>query len=89
MDNPVFIATLYTQQLLPDNTKDEVEAKRTKHEKANYFLDTVIIRGIDINDTYFKKLLDVMERKEFKPLQHLAKKIKDEVAMQKGRLLCI
>ena len=89
MDNPVFIASLNTQELFPDDTKEAVEAKETKDEKAKYFLDAVIICGIDYDDTYFKKLLNVMESSEYRPVQSLAKKIKDEVAMRKGKLLCL
>ena len=86
MDNPVFIASLNTQELFPDDTKDAVEAKETKYEKAKYFLD---VCGIDYDDTYFKKLLNVMESSEYRPVQSLANKIKDEVAMRKGKLLCL
>ena len=89
MDNPVFIASLNTQELFPDYIKDAVEAKETKYEKAKYFLDTIITCGIDYDDTYFKKLLNVMKSSEYRPVQSLAKKIKDEVLMQKGKLLCL
>ena len=84
MDNVIFINTLRKKKLFPNNTEEEVLAKETRSERVSHFLKTVITRGIDLDDTYFKRLLCVMEKSDFLPLQSLAEKIRCEVTTQKS-----
>ena len=58
MDDKKFVAILDKHSFFSGNQKDTMQAKETNADKASYFLDDVI--GKDI-DTYFQKLLTVME----------------------------
>jgi len=42
MDNVVFIAELFSANLLPDDVKDVVDSKLSQASKASYFLDHII-----------------------------------------------
>ena len=79
MNDAIFIASLYEQNLFPGNTKDTVEAKTTECDKAMWFLDNIIKHGNNISDTNFCKLLCVMEKSDFKATQRLAKEINKEM----------
>jgi len=62
MDDAYFIASLYSNNLLPGNLKDEVKSKPTRADKVSHFLDKMIEPSIKSGiDTTFYGLLKVME----------------------------
>ena len=80
MDDDSFTAKLYSLKLLPGDTKDKLNSKPTKVEKATYFLDTVITPALNIADyTSFHKLLEAMEKYDSSSVTNLAKEIKGKL----------
>ena len=61
MNDAIFIATLYSQSLLPGNLKDRVRKLDTNPEKTAHFLDHVIQPAITVgSNTSFYTLIEVM-----------------------------
>ena len=61
MDDELFIAELYTNELLPGDLKNEIKSLTTSAKKATKFLDHVIEPSITNNDNrIFNILLTVM-----------------------------
>jgi len=76
MDDVTFIAKLYSRNLLPGDTRDEVESQATRARKAAYFLDHVIKRSLSTAFAgSFNELLKVMEDSEYDDVKELAKLI--------------
>ena len=50
IDDPLFTAKLFTNDLLPGDHKGHVESLPTKSDKASYFLDHVIKPSVTSND---------------------------------------
>ena len=77
MDNAVFIAELFSNDLLPGDLKNEMNLPhRTSAKKAVLFLDSVIEPSVTSDDgSSFDKLLNVMEDSEYQHVKELAKKI--------------
>ena len=75
-----FIASLITLKLMPSNIKYAIETKETNTKKAMYLLDNIIVNSISFN-TYFNPLF-AMEKSGFTPTQHLARKMRSQIAME-------
>ena len=75
MDDVMFTAQLYQRDLLPGDSKAEMESKCTKAKKAAYFLDHVIQPTLRKSIGSFNKLLKVMEDSEYDNVKELAKLI--------------
>ena len=75
MDDVMFTAQLYQRDLLPGDSKAEMESKCTRAKKAEYFLDHVIQPTLRNSIGSFNKLLKVMEDSEYDNVKELAKLI--------------
>ena len=77
MNDCTFTAKLYSQKLLPGNLKEKVKSLPTSADKAEHFLDTMIMQPSAeiINDDSFEKLLRIMEDSKFNSLNNLAQQI--------------
>ena len=65
MNDDLFIAELYTNGLLPDDLKSEINTLPTSAKRAIKFLDQVIKPAIDNNGSrIFYTLLTVMEHSD-------------------------
>ena len=58
MNDVIFIAELYSRDLLSNDLKEHIESLSTSARKASYFLDHVIKPSVTSS---FDKLLNVME----------------------------
>ena len=77
MDDTLFRAELFTNDLLPGDHKEHVESLATKFDKAAYFLDHVIKPSVTSDDgSSFDKLLNVMEDSEYQNVMELAEQIR-------------
>ena len=83
MDDVIFVGLLKEKNLLPGDLNDEIEAKRTKAQKATLFLDKVIDPAIGIGEFEpLNKLLTVMSDEEYlkdSQLKQLANEIKQKL----------
>jgi len=77
MDDAIFIAKLRSAGLLPGNLKAEIKSLKTSADKADYFLDCVILPSISIDQTTFHKFLKVMEESGYDTVSTLARHIKN------------
>ena len=59
MGNPVFLAILEVYKLLPGDTRDRIQAERTKADKAACLIENVIKTSPNL---YLPKLLQAMEK---------------------------
>lgn len=63
MSDSIFIAALFSDDLLLGNLKAQVKSLPTSADKAMYFLDNVIEPNVKCdNDSSFKQLLGIMEK---------------------------
>ncbi|XP_065883280.1 uncharacterized protein [Dysidea avara] len=91
MNDTLFIASLYSNNLLPGDMKDVIESISTKAQKATKFLDSIIKPTIESNDgTRFGVLLEVMKDSEDYNIRKLADTIlctinKARICQQKSR----
>ena len=77
MDDVMFIAKLFSHDLLPGNLKQQVRSKNTSAEKAMYFLDNKINPDVTIGVlTSFDTLLKIIENWESDGLKEIAKEIR-------------
>ena len=78
MDDAVFIAELFSNDLLPVDLKNQLKLlHRTSADKAVLFLDSVIDPSVTSDDgSSFDKLLNVMEDSEYPHVKELAKQIR-------------
>ena len=79
MKDALFIAKLYSCDLLPDDIKEHVHSVSlpTKADKATYFLDHVIKPSVTTGvGNSFDQLLNVMENSEHQGVKELAKLIR-------------
>ena len=79
MDDVIFVAELFSRDLLPGDHYDQVESKPTRAHKAVYFLNHVIKPAISIDARSFNVLLDVMEDSEYCNVKEFAQQIKSEL----------
>ena len=77
MDDPIFISWLFKNDLLPGNSKGEINAStHSSANKATMFLNTVIQPSIEVNNgKMFKDLLKVMKDFGDSTLKSLAETI--------------
>ena len=78
MDDAVFKAKLFTNDLLPGDLKNQLKLLyRTSADKAVLFLDSVIEPSVTSDGgSSFDKLLNVMEDSEYQHVKNLAKQIR-------------
>ena len=78
MDDTVFIAKLFSNDLLPGDLKNQLKLlHRTSADKAALFLDSVIEPSVTSDGgSSFDKLLSVMEDCKYPHLKELAVQIK-------------
>ena len=79
MNDALFIAKLYSCDLLPDDVKEHVQSTSlpTKASKATHFLDHVIKPSVTTGvGSSFDQLLNVMEDSDYQGVKELAKLIR-------------
>ena len=76
MNDALFIAKLYSRDLLPDDVKERVQSLPTRASKAMHFLDHVIKPSVTTGvGSSFDQLLNVMEDSDHQGVKELAKLI--------------
>jgi len=88
MDDPVFIAELYSHDLLPDYVKEKAKIQPTQGDKVMCFLDYVIKPSVSTSDdsNKFNELLKVMELSKHDTVKKLAKKIRASLSGHQGTI---
>ena len=78
VQDPMFNAELYSADLFPGNTRAEVLNKSTAAQATMHFLDNVIDRGWndDNSNSRFEELLTIMEKCDDSTVKSLASDIK-------------
>ena len=72
MDDAVFIAELFSANLLPGNVKDQVKSMSTPADKATHLLDHVIQPSVMTGvGSSFDDLIKVMEDSEYDGVKEL------------------
>ena len=80
MGDAIFMAILYSRDLLPGNLKEHIESLPTSVDKSSHFLDHVIKPSVNSGDaSRFDELLNVMEDSEYQGVKELAKLIRDSI----------
>jgi len=86
MNNDIFIAELYKNDLLPHNLKAVIGSLSTRAEKATKFLDDVIAPSAENNcDTRSNVLLTVMMDSDDDAIKQLAKTMLNQDCFQSER----
>ena len=78
LDNPVFLAKLYSENLLPSGLYQQVQVKQTRAEKAGHFMNS-LISSTRIFTDQFLKLLNIMENSDDDAMIALAQRITKEL----------
>ena len=78
MDDAVFVAKLFSNDLLPGDLKNQLKLlHRTSADKAALFLDSVIEPSVTSDGgSSFDKLLHIMEDSEYQHLKELVVQIR-------------
>ena len=77
MDDAVFTAELFSNNLLPGNLKSQIKSEKTSADKAALFLDSVIEPSMTSDGgSSFDKLLHVMEDSEYQYVKELVEEIR-------------
>ena len=77
MDDVVFTAELFSNDLLPGNLKSQLKSEKTSADKAALFLDSVIEPSVTSDGgSSFDKLLHVMEDSEYQHVKELVVQIR-------------
>ena len=79
MDDPIFIAELFSVNLLPSNVKDQVKSMNTRADKAMHLLDHMIEPSLTTGGRCFDNLINVMESSEYDGIKELAKLIRSRL----------
>lgn len=80
MDDPIFIAELYSCDVLADYDKELILSRSTRADRALVFLDNTIQPSVHRNDDEkLHRLLKCMEKHEFMEVKKLAWRIKQEL----------
>ena len=79
MNDLLFIAKLHSHGLLPADATEQIEPKRTRAEKCDYFISHVIMPSLVINDSHFMELLNIMQQSGFIDVKQLSDQIKSEL----------
>ena len=83
MDDAVFIAELFSANLLSCDAKYLVDSKPTRASKAKYFLDHMIEPSVTTGvGRSFGDLIKVMENSEYDGVKELAKQIRCKLRKQ-------
>ena len=84
MDDAVFVAKLFSNDLLPGDLKNKLRlVHRTSADKAVLFLDSVIVPSVTSDGgSSFDKLLHVMEDSEYQHVKELAEQIRTSPIMR-------
>ena len=83
VDDTIFLAKLFSCDLLPGNLMNEIKAEKTTVDKAMCFLNSKISRDISSGDfNSFNKLLNIMEESGHDSLKGLAKKIRTALRVE-------
>ena len=80
MDDPLFVAELFSHDLLPGDHYDQIESRSTRADKAVYFLNHVIKPTMVHDVGSFNELLKVMEDSEYCNVKELAQQIRSELS---------
>jgi len=75
MGDSIFVAELFSHDLLPGDHYDQVESQSTRADKAVFFLNHVIKSSLITDDGSFNELLNVMEGSEYCNVKELAQQI--------------
>ena len=76
LQNAVFVAELFSANILSIDLKKRIKAEKTPEDKATCFLDDKIYLDISKGDfKSFDALLNIMKKKDFRNLHNLAEKI--------------
>ena len=94
VDDAIFLATLFSCDLLPGDLMNVITAKNTPAEKALCFLNEKIKRDISSGDfKSFNKLIGIMEASENDSLKDLAKEIRralqEDAVVNTAGLYCL
>ena len=80
MEDSLFVTKLCKHKLLPGNTNSKIESLSTAADKSSYFLNRVVKKALDVNDTYsFRKLLSIMKRCGYHHVENLARKVQSKI----------
>ena len=77
MDDVTFTTQLRSKKILPAGVNAHIKSLPIVSDKADYYLNNVIKKSLDIGEiTEFKNLLTVMEKCEYSHIERLANKMK-------------
>ena len=85
LDDAIFNANLYAQQLFSGDIKDKISSENTRANKNTLFLDQCIEKGFftdekgNISNPMLEKLLAVMESSNSQILQTLASRFRQSM----------
>ena len=79
MDDPIFVAELFSHDLLPGDHYDQVESRSTRADKAVYFLNHVIKPALTSDVGSFNELLNVMEDSDYPNVKELTVQIRSKL----------
>ena len=79
MDDTIFVAELFSHDLLPGDHYDKVQSLATRADKAAHFLHSVIRPAIIADVDSFNELLNVMEVSEYCNVKKLAQQIRSQL----------
>lgn len=80
MDDAVFIAELYSRDVLTDHDRDLILSQSTRANKALVFLNNTIQPSMHQNDSEkLYQLLECMENSDFTVVKELAQRIKGKL----------
>ena len=80
MDDPLFVAELFSHDLLPGDHYDQIESRSTRADKAVYFLNHVIKPAMISDVGSFNELCKVMEDSEYSNVKELAQQIRSKLS---------
>ena len=81
LHDPTFLDMMHTADLLPLNSKADIEAENNKTKKVAIYKSNVLEPGADV---YLPKLLDVMDDSG----DHVAQKLADDIREATGLIKC-
>ena len=79
MDDPIFIAMLFSRHLITSYQKEEIEVLGTVTRKAEFFLNVISLSLSAHLTVFFIGLLDIMNDYDSPRVQAVAKQIKSEL----------
>ena len=80
MNDVKFATRLKENKILPDSVDAHIKSLPTESDKADYYLNNVIKKSLDIDETAeFENLLTVMEKCGHASVEKLATKMKSDL----------